>query len=99
MIVVFTDQAVADLEAIGDYLAQFDLARARSFVSELVAKAHGLAEMSQRFPLVSRYAHLGIRRRVYRNYLIFYRAEEARVVVVHVLHGARDYEPLLFREP
>jgi plasmid stabilization system protein ParE len=30
--------------------------------------------------------------------LIFYRIEADRVVIVHVLHGARDHESLLFPE-
>ena len=37
-----------------------------------------------------------IRRRVYGNYLIFYRTMSDAVEVLHVLHGARDYENLIF---
>jgi toxin ParE1/3/4 len=50
------------------------------------------------YPLVSRYEHLGIRRRPFGNYLIFYRVGAEAIEVVHVLHGARDYEALLFPE-
>lgn len=32
------------------------------------------------------------------SYLIFYRIEAERIVVVHVLHGAVDYESILFPE-
>lgn len=98
MKVVLTDEARADLESIADYIAQDNPARARSFVAELLGKARGLADMPEGFPLVPCYAHLGIRRRVHGNYLIFYRVEAARVVVIHILHGARDYEALLFPE-
>ncbi len=38
----------------------------------------------------------GIRRRLHRNYLIFYRVETDKLVVLHVLHGARDHVPILF---
>jgi plasmid stabilization system protein ParE len=38
----------------------------------------------------------GMRRVAHGNYLIFFRIVDARVEVVHVLHGARDYEHLLF---
>jgi plasmid stabilization system protein ParE len=54
-----------------------------------------LGDMPQAFPLVSRYEHLGIRRRVYRDYLIFYRIDVDRVSIVRILHGAQDYEALL----
>jgi toxin ParE1/3/4 len=40
----------------------------------------------------------GVRRLVHGNYLMFYRITEEQVEVVHVLNGARDYEPLLFPE-
>ena len=40
--------------------------------------------------------HWGIRRCVYGDYLIFYRVREDAVDIVHVLHGAMDYESMLF---
>ena len=43
-----------------------------------------------------RYEHWGIRRCVHGNYLIFYRVREDAVDIVHVLHGAMDYESMLF---
>jgi toxin ParE1/3/4 len=98
MKVVITDDALDDLEQIGDYIARDNPERARNFVAELIAKAQGLADMPERFPLVPRYADRGIRRRAHGAYLIFYRVEEARVAVIHILHGARDYEALLFPE-
>jgi toxin ParE1/3/4 len=39
-----------------------------------------------------------LRRAVHGNYLIFYRVDPDHVVVVHVLHGARDYDAILFPE-
>jgi toxin ParE1/3/4 len=39
-----------------------------------------------------------LRRRPFGSYLIFYRVGTETVEVVHILHGARDYEPLLFPE-
>jgi toxin ParE1/3/4 len=38
----------------------------------------------------------GIRRKVYGNYLIFYRVVSDAVEILHVLHGARDYAQILF---
>ena len=52
--------------------------------------------MPNAFPLIARHAHEGIRRRVSGDYLIFYRVETGTVSIVRILHGARDYEPLLF---
>ena len=89
-------EAERDLEAIGDYIARDNPPRAVSFLREIRQKCLRLAEMPERFPLVRRYERFGIRRRLHGNYLIFYRVEQDRVVVLHVLHGAADYASLLF---
>ena len=96
MKVVLTAEAFGDLERIGDYIALDNPVRARSFVKELIEKARQVGDLPQGFPLVPRYAHLGVRRRAHGSYLIFYRVEPDQVTVVHVLHGAQDYEALLF---
>lgn len=88
MIVHLTDEAVGDLERIGDYIARDNPQRALSFVLELRDKCLSLANTHQAFPLLSRY---GLRRRVHGNYAIFYQVEAHRVVIVHVLHGAMDF--------
>lgn len=96
MIVTLTREAEADLEAIGDYIAADNPARAVTFVRELVGRLALLSNMPRAFPLVPRYEHTGVRRLPYGNYLIFYRVAETQVEILHILNGARDYEPLLF---
>jgi plasmid stabilization system protein ParE len=46
--------------------------------------------------LVPRYEKHDIRHRVHGNYLIFYRVEAGKVIVIHILHGAMDYAKVLF---
>lgn len=98
MKVILTEEARSDLEQIGDYIARDNLARAASFVQELIDKARQLGELPSGFPLVPRYERIGIRRRTHGNYAIFYRVEADRVSVIHILHGARDHEAVLFPE-
>jgi plasmid stabilization system protein ParE len=95
MKVVVSDQAKADPREIALYSAD-NKVRARSFVRELQAKAREVGWMPRAFPLIPRYEHHGIRRRPYRYYPIFYRIEDDRIGIVHILHGAREYEALLF---
>ena len=95
MIVELSLEAERDLERIGDHIARDDPARARTFVEELLADCLGLGEFPERFPLVPRYERDGVRHRVHGNYLIFYRFQAQKVIVVHVLHGAMDYLDLL----
>lgn len=96
MIVHISAEAEHDLEAIGDYIARANPERAISFLRELREQCLGLSDMPQRFPLVSRYEAAGVRRRSHGNYLIFYRIEGDKVVIIHILHGAQDYGAFLF---
>lgn len=98
MKVVFSAQAQAGLRDIALFIARDNKARAISFVRKLRERAQALGDMPRAFPLVPRYEHYGIRRRTHGDYLIFYRVEDDRIAIVHILHGGRDYEPLLFAE-
>jgi toxin ParE1/3/4 len=98
VIVEIAAEAERDLEAIGDRIARDDPERAVSFVAELLDACLGLADFPQRFPLVRRHEDRDVRHRLHGNYLIFYRVERDKVVVVHILHGAMDYAGLLFDE-
>lgn len=96
MIVDISAAAEADLEVIGDYIARDNPARAVSFVRELYRGCLDIAEMPEAWPVVPRYEHHGIRRRVHGRYLIFYRIQADRITILHVLNGAMDVEAVLF---
>lgn len=96
MIVEFTQAAEDDLEAIGDYIARDNPVRALTFLRELRTACLELALMPERFPYLAGFEHRGIRRRLHGNYLIFYRIDDERVLIVHILHGASDYGALIF---
>ena len=98
MIVEISAEAARDLEEIADRIALDNPRRALTFVRDLRTACLGLADFPERFPLVPRYETHGLRHRVHGNYLIFYRVEQARVVVIHVRHGAMDYAGLLGNE-
>jgi plasmid stabilization system protein ParE len=95
MKVVVSAKAEADLEEIGDWIARDNPIRAASFVRELREACLSLAEMPRAFPLLAHRVGSGIRRKPYRNYLIFYSVCDRRVDILHVLHGARDYDQIL----
>lgn len=98
MKVVISIEAEADMEGIADYIARSNPRRALSFVRELRARCFDLRSRPRTFPLVPRYEQHGIRRRVYGNYLIFFRIEDEQIVVLHILHGAMDYGVVLFSD-
>lgn len=99
MIVRLLPGAEADLEAIGDFIARDNPLRAMTFIAELRDKCESLAEMPFAFPLVPRYEHQNVRHRAYGRYQIFYRNigdPIARIDILHITHGARNYAALLF---
>jgi toxin ParE1/3/4 len=96
MIVELTAAAEADLEAIGDHIAQGNPIRSQSFVRELFRSCAELADMPEAWPVIPRYENHGVRRRVHGRYLIFYRVAADRIVALHVLNGAMDVEGILF---
>jgi toxin ParE1/3/4 len=67
-------------------------------VQELREKCESLADAPRGYPQVPRHEHLGIRRRPFGNYFVFYRMGISAFEVVRVRHAARDHERLLFPE-
>ena len=98
MIVTITAEAESDLEEIAAYIAQQSPQIALRLVRELREKCESLSDVPRAYPLVPRYEDSGIRRRPFGRFLIFYRIGFDAVEVLHILHGARDYESLLFPE-
>ncbi len=64
---------------------------------ELVVAARQIGRVPRGHPVVLKRGVEPIRRKVFGNYLIFYRIEQNRIDVVRILHGARDYEKLFNR--
>lgn len=96
MKVVVTEQAWSDMLAIGRTIANDNPTRADSFLNELYERCLKLGAMPKAYPLIPNREEESIRRRPYGNYLIFYRISIDNVEILHVLHGARDYEKILF---
>jgi plasmid stabilization system protein ParE len=96
MIVKLTASAESDLRQIGDWIANDNPMRAISFVEELSLACRKLAEAPLASPVLASHPESGVRRRPYRNYLIFYRLQDDVIEILHVVHGARDYDAILF---
>lgn len=98
MNVVLTETAYDDLLRIGQDIQKDNPTRAATFVTELYERCQTLGLMPRAYPLLPDREQQGIRRRPYGDYLIFYRIEKETVQVLHIVHGARDYEQILFPE-
>lgn len=85
----------AEIEAIGDYIGQDDPSAARRLMERLHERCRTLSHAPERGrPYGERYRAV-----IEGNYLIFYRIEktvdETLVVIVAIIHGARDIERIL----
>jgi toxin ParE1/3/4 len=85
--IVWTEEAVAHLAAIVDYLTAFNPAAAQRLGERLIAVADSLGEFSER----GRDAGGGLREMTtIRPYILRYRVESDRVVILRIRHAARD---------
>jgi toxin ParE1/3/4 len=87
-------RAAADLEEIGDFIASENPQRAITFVDEIAAVFRHIAENPRAF---QRRDDLlpGLRQAVHGHYLILFQTDDAGVVIVRVVHGARRLEDLI----
>ena len=87
--IVWTDEAIGHLEAIITYVSAFNPAAAVRLGERLIALADGLAE----FPDRGRDAGEGRREMtIVWPYVVRYRVEADRVLILRIRHGARDAE-------
>jgi addiction module RelE/StbE family toxin len=87
--IVWTEEAISHLEAIVAYIAAFNPAAADRLGGRLIEAANSLAEFSDR----SREASGGAREMtIVWPYVMRYRVEAERVVILRVRHGARATE-------
>jgi plasmid stabilization system protein ParE len=98
VIVTFADVAEADLEAIGDWIAEDNPRRALSFIEMLRDRCLSLASRPRRFPEDRWLGDISLRKLVVRGYLIFYVMGPDTVKTIRIVHGSRDWVSI-FSEP
>ena len=87
MRIVWTDEAVDNLEAIVTYISVFNPAAAQRIAQRLLAVADSLAD----FPNRGREAGNDLREMtIVPPYILRYRVMHADVVILRVRHGARQ---------
>ena len=89
----FPPLAEADLEAIGDYIAQGNPRRALTFVRELRQRCGQIADMPRAAPLRPELG-AGVRVVTFGRYLICYAEGDGQVVIERIVHGARSLRDL-----
>ena len=90
-----TADAIADLDGIWDYIARDNPAAADRMLDQLNERFVMLSKNPEMGELQPKLADGTYRRFTCRNYVIYYRPLKDGIVLVRVLHGARDHEAIL----
>ncbi|HYW16855.1 MAG TPA: type II toxin-antitoxin system RelE/ParE family toxin [Allosphingosinicella sp.] len=87
--ILWTDEAVGNLEAIVTYVSAFNPAAARRLAARLISVADSLEEFSER----GRDVGDGLREMtVVWPYLLRYRVQREKVLILRIRHGAQERE-------
>lgn len=84
----------ADLSGIAAHIARDNPQRAESFAQELTAKIRAVAERPFTFPARDEWQP-GLRASLHTNYYIIFRVEDDQVIVLRILHAARNIPDLV----
>lgn len=90
MRLTFAPLAEQDFEAIADYIAVDNPGRALSFVRELRSQCRRITLNPPGYRLRSELGD-GIRSCAYGHYVIFFEFDSNEVLILRILHGARDF--------
>src|SRR6185312_1880498 len=98
MKVRLTFEAEADLEGIGDRIAERNPARAVTYVREIRESCLRIGELPHAWPPRPQWGE-GIRITIHGKYVIVHRVRDETVQVLRIVHGARDLDTLFAEEP
>jgi len=87
----WTSQALADLEAIGDFIARDAQSFAQVFVDRVFGSVDRLAVFPRSGRIVPEIGQENIREIVFGNYRIVYLVSEDDVSILTVFHGSRQF--------
>ena len=99
--VLLTEGAEQDLEAIHDYISEFDcIANANYVLDELMSVVESLAKFPERGSYPKELVGLGIkeyRQTFFKPYRMIYRVTGSQVIIYLIADGRRDMQSVLAR--
>jgi len=91
--IAWTERARQDLQEIVEYISRDSKAYAQSFALRLRKRIDRLSPFPESGRLIPEHPESGIREVLVENLRVLYRFAEGRVVILTVVHGARNVEP------
>lgn len=87
--IIWTLNAIADLEDIAKYISRDSKMYANTFVSKLIESTEKLKNFPRSGRIVPEFNDPTIRELIIQNYRIVYQIENQRVGIVAIVHGSR----------
>ena len=97
--IVWSPEALEDVESIAAYISRDSEFYARAVVSKILQIARGFGEFPRAGRIVPELEDEAIRERFVYSYRLIYRIEQQSVLVVAVVHGRRLLESVMERFP
>jgi len=85
----WSPSAVADLEAICNYIARDSEYYAANFAKNIIARIELLVKFPEAGRIVPEYDDTHIREIIYSNYRVIYRLKKSLIEIVRITHSAR----------
>lgn len=92
---MWTQRAVSDLEAFGDYIAADDETAAHRWVTRLIDLAERLVSTPELGRHVPELGREDVREVFLRQYRLVYRLDERQIVVLTIFEGHREFPGVL----
>ena len=97
MKVEWSEPATADLEAIRAYIARDSEHYAARFVQQVIKTTRMLQAFPELGQVIPVFHERIVRERVLQNYRILYEVQERRILIVAIVHAARDLGSLMLQ--
>lgn len=92
--VMWSYEATKDLDALAEYIARDSSFYAAAFTHEVLDVSRSLNEFSERGRIAPELGDPKIRELLIRDYRLIYSIEQSSVVILALVHGARDLKAL-----
>ncbi|MBI5874584.1 MAG: type II toxin-antitoxin system RelE/ParE family toxin [Deltaproteobacteria bacterium] len=96
--VIWSYEATDDLDALAEYIARDSSFYAASFTQQILDISRSLNEFSERGRVVPELGDPNVRELLIREYRLIYSIEPSRIVILALVHGARDLKTLWEKE-
>jgi addiction module RelE/StbE family toxin len=91
--IAWSNRAIEDLKEIVEYISRDSKAYAQSFALQIREKVDRLGTFPESGPVIPEDRSGSIRQISVGNYRVLYRHSMADVIIVTIVHGARNIEP------